>query len=455
MQNIVIFGAGISGEWAFYYFGRNRVFCFADNRKAGTQVCNKDVVSFQEMLEIYQKNDRSVIAIASENHWEEMEEQIKSAGIQRYFVFHEADLYKMIRLLPHYWVNQRPFYPSYAQILSHYDLARYKRIAVYGINRFLPYLLLELIDRNPFAEIKVIPHSEENVDYRVLGIEAKKDKFEDIDALVINIKQNQDPIRQSMGCITEKGIDIVDLFDAEDSEPMFRHKELAIYKNIHKGKRIFVIGTGPSLRLEDLDTLYRNHEICIACNKIYRIYDKTPWRADYFGFLDGRVIEDCKEDIPGIPNTVFLGDSYHYDVNDYIKDVSYFHYKEEGFYPNYPRFSDDFTKGFYAGGTTTYSFGIQLAAYLGATEIILLGVDFDIKGNVTSPENHFIEDYFKDNEAEKYKSAVFRREVVLKAYEGAEVYSRNHGFRIYNATRGGSLEAFERVDFDALFESGE
>ena len=38
------------------------------------------------------------------------------------------------------------------------------------------------------------------------------------------------------------------------------------------------------------------------------------------------------------------------------------------------------------------------------------------------------------------------------AFEFAEEYSKEHGFRIYNATRGGALEAFERVDFDSLFK---
>ena len=36
------------------------------------------------------------------------------------------------------------------------------------------------------------------------------------------------------------------------------------------------------------------------------------------------------------------------------------------------------------------------------------------------------------------------------AYEYAEKYSREHGFRIYNATRGGHLEVFERVNLEVI-----
>lgn len=454
MNNIVIFGAGLSGGWAFHYFGRNMVMCFADNAKAGTQMRNKEVVSFHKMVEVYHEDNRIVIAIASEKYWEEMEEQVKRENMDRYFVFREADLYRITSVLPHYWIYKRQFSPSYARLLRNYSLSHYRTIAVYGVNKYLPYLLLELMDKNPYADIKVIPQPDYRDDYNTLGLDVEEFEFVYkglAEALVINVKQNQDKIRETVSDMGRKGFDVIDLYDAEDFEPMFQHKELAVYKDIHKGKRIFVIGTGPSLRREDLDTLHYNREICIACNKIYRIYDKTPWRADYYGFLDGRVIEDCKADILRIPGTVFLGDSYHYDINEYFTDMAYFHYKEEEFYPNYPRFSDDFTKGFYSGGTTTYSFGIQLAAYLGAAQIILLGVDFNISGNVTNEENHFIKDYFRGNEAAKYKGAVFRREEIMKAYEGAEIYSKKHGFRILNATRGGSLEAFERIDFDSLF----
>ena len=37
------------------------------------------------------------------------------------------------------------------------------------------------------------------------------------------------------------------------------------------------------------------------------------------------------------------------------------------------------------------------------------------------------------------------------AYQAAEKYAEEHGIKIYNATRGGRLEVFERVDFDSLF----
>lgn len=51
----------------------------------------------------------------------------------------------------------------------------------------------------------------------------------------------------------------------------------------------------------------------------------------------------------------------------------------------------------------------------------------------------------------RYVREDYKWEWQTKAYEAAELYSREYGFRIYNATRGGCLEVFERVNFDSLW----
>ena len=99
---------------------------------------------------------------------------------------------------------------------------------------------------------------------------------------------------------------------------------------------------------------------------------------------------------------------------------------------------------------------MQLASYLGAREICLLGVDNSYLKESTAEGNHFIKNYYTEEQKKKYKERYkvipFEADNALKAYEAAELYSRKHGFRIYNATRGGKLEVFERVAFDSLFE---
>ena len=49
--------------------------------------------------------------------------------------------------------------------------------------------------------------------------------------------------------------------------------ELKSYKNIHKGERCFIIGTGPSLKTEDLDKL--KDEFTFSSHRIFEIFPKN------------------------------------------------------------------------------------------------------------------------------------------------------------------------------------
>lgn len=449
----IIFGAGATGRWAFKYFGRNRVLCFVDNHPSEEWLYDRKIISYDEMLALYRSEEDTVIVVASEKYWEEMEAQLKSDHIERYFVFHEIDLCHMNAVLPWYYLDQRPMYFSYQQLLSNYDLKRYGRIAVYGVNQFLPYLLLEIKERNPDADIRIIPQKNYRGWYHCLGFAETEFTagIKDIDAIIINSRQFEDNIRFILQEPEDKSFDVLDLYDIDDFQPQFRHKELEVYKDIHKGKRIFVIGSGPSLQIADLNTLHRNREICIASNFTYRAYNMTPWRADYYCMGDGMAVRCWREEQKDIEGEIFIGDSFHYAVNEKIEGLHYFHRKNEVYYPSPARFSDDLTKGLYDGATVTYLM-IQLAAYMGAREIILLGVDHGWKEGTKPSDTHFIKNYIttKDN-ISKYNRPIYRKDSIEKAYEGAELYSRKRGFRIFNATRGGCLEVFERVDFDGLF----
>jgi hypothetical protein len=126
------------------------------------------------------------------------------------------------------------------------------------------------------------------------------------------------------------------------------------------------------------------------------------------------------------------------------------------------RFSPDPSRVCYAGFSVTYCM-LQWAAYMGFKEIFLLGIDHsnyrtDMKDMVNGNDTtHFSKDYSVTGLL-KYHDHIADINLLLagstKAYECAETYTRRHGIRIYNATRGGELEFFERVDFDTLFWAG-
>lgn len=110
------------------------------------------------------------------------------------------------------------------------------------------------------------------------------------------------------------------------------------------------------------------------------------------------------------------------------------------------KFSEDIEKYVYSGLTVTYNM-IQMAMYMGFSEIYLLGIDFSFSGMSENKGNHFCEEYSKNT---KMKGSFYAEES-LKAYTAAEEISYKRGVRIYNATRGGKLEVFERKNFDKLF----
>jgi hypothetical protein len=92
---------------------------------------------------------------------------------------------------------------------------------------------------------------------------------------------------------------------------------------------------------------------------------------------------------------------------------------------------------------------LQIAAYMGFSEIYLIGVDC----NYAQPKMYSDNVTYVDFKT-KWDQARLKKQgnQMLPQYEIARKYADAHGFKIYNATRGGQLEAFERVDFDTLFE---
>lgn len=231
------------------------------------------------------------------------------------------------------------------------------------------------------------------------------------------------------------------------------------YKNFYDGRRCFIIGNGPSLTIKDLETLMKFGEISIASNSIYNLFPKTDWRPAIYTVHDFQEIKKTREKISavqaGLKIVAMSAEGRIYDIDGAILLRLIEPRREE------VRFSGDISECVYDGGTVTYV-SIQCAVYMGFKEIILLGVDhsfareMDKSGRITTNEvkNHF-QDYQTDEfwgDGKKDEEAViFPADFATSAFAVAKRYADEHGVKILNATRGGKLEVFERVDFDTLF----
>ena len=231
---------------------------------------------------------------------------------------------------------------------------------------------------------------------------------------------------------------------------------LAKLKGSHKGERCFVIGNGPSLRASDLQQIHENHVPSFGSNRIFKIFDQTDWRPHYYASEDVIILKGIQHEVEQIPaEKKFIPVNLRWFEGIDIKGADYFYldYNSEladtfGLSVNVPH-----CVRCRATVTTTC---LQLAIYMGFSEIYLLGVDhsfakmIDKNGNVVldpTIQNHFTNEYDKD-----IIDQGFQIDGATEAYMSVERLSKKMGtFRVFNATRGGKLEVFERVDFDKLF----
>ncbi len=220
----------------------------------------------------------------------------------------------------------------------------------------------------------------------------------------------------------------------------------------HRGQRGFVIGNGPSLKAADVDRL--QGEVAIASNKIYLIYDQTAWRPTYFTISDPIVWDKIVDDLHQHQPLVWVPHFLPYQkCQAEVRRWRNLGPSANG--PNGAGFSDDLAHGVYGGDTVTFE-NLQLAVHLGLDPIYLIGCDHYyggeekiIAGTKTvevTQGNHFHPNYREKGEV----ANVARIELMDHAYATAQAYAEAHGVRIYNATRGGYLEAFPRADFDEI-----
>lgn len=230
-------------------------------------------------------------------------------------------------------------------------------------------------------------------------------------------------------------------------------KNLEQCKNKYKGKRCFIIGNGPSLTKEDLEKL--KGEYTFASNKIYKLFDKTSWRPDFYAIFDENVgeSEGTMENINKLQCEFKFFRKQGFYVYKKIRtrnNVCYIKSFWSRKYLDTPQFSLDLKRGLYTIGTVTYAM-FQIAVWMGFTEIYLLGVDNNYSVTIDRNNKIHVDETVKDYAWENKNvvpNPVWEQNV---AFGYAEQFSKTHGFKIYNATRGGKLESFERVDFDKIF----
>jgi hypothetical protein len=223
---------------------------------------------------------------------------------------------------------------------------------------------------------------------------------------------------------------------------------LAEFRDLHRGHRCFILGNGPSLNRTDLRPL--REEFTFGMNRVYLLFPRLGFTTTYYVCVNTLVIEQCAADIAalslprfvtwrgrrwlsGDPGCIFLDTDYR----------------------GQPTFSEDATGRVFEGSTVTYV-ALQLAFFMGFDEVILIGVDhhFATQGaaNATvvsqgDDPDHFDSGYF----GRGFRWQLPDLEASEAAYRMARRAFESAGRKVLDATPGGKLTVFPKVEYQGLF----
>lgn len=217
--------------------------------------------------------------------------------------------------------------------------------------------------------------------------------------------------------------------------------------------RIFIIGNGPSLRISDLEKL--QNEVTIACNKIFLAFEETIWRPTYYTIEDPLDLFEYYDQIAEMD----LGIKFFTERALWRrKKMPNAIYYKQGYAKSFDKvkISNDPFLGFSGGESVVLSM-LQFALFLGSSEIYLIGFDhfYQEPKNYENAMvkfcedevNHFHKGYRKQGDI----WAEPRLDNITLQFDIFKKYCEEHGIKVFNATRGGHLNIYERVDFDSLF----
>ena len=224
-------------------------------------------------------------------------------------------------------------------------------------------------------------------------------------------------------------------------------EQLARLKDIHRGQRCFIIGNGPSLKQTDLTRL--KDEFTIGMNRIYLAFPDWGFTTSYFLSVNSLVIEQCAEEIRALSMPKFISWRSHNLIQP-TPDLAFLHTTYTG-----PKFSSDVRGRVWEGGTVTYV-ALQLAFHLGFSQVILIGVDhsYNTQGtpNTTvvsqgDDPNHFHSGYF----GKGFRWQLPDLDTSERSYRMARQAYEQAGRQVLDATIGGKLTVFEKVDYTSLW----
>lgn len=241
------------------------------------------------------------------------------------------------------------------------------------------------------------------------------------------------------------------------------------FKGIHQGARCFILGSGHSIMTQDLTKLageivmtqnhFHAHRDIAIIHPTYHVlvpkYQPKEFDGDWSAWLDS-----MEERLPS-DTILFVGTNTKYLIDNRENLAARSFYIKSGYWSHLlSKARVDITKSIMYVPTVITEC-ITIAIYMGFSEIYLTGFDLDqvirlgdrdkvrFYGNSPITANQSEKNYEKETGAsglDWYNMWIIWNQLNLLKKE-AEL--RN--IKIINATNGGLLNMFDRVDYDSLF----
>jgi hypothetical protein len=184
------------------------------------------------------------------------------------------------------------------------------------------------------------------------------------------------------------------------------------------------------------------NEVNIGVNKSYIVTHHAGFISPYYAVSDATMYKSCMDayDKIGVEQVLTyekikedFGLEFDGDVpTEYINYLGGCLWEGEDF-------EYDLEKGTHTGWTVVIDLAIPWAMYMGCNPIYLIGCDCTSTGHAYKEEVHPEENVVRETDR------------IIESYRAVRKVAEVNGFSIYNATKGGELEVFERVNFNELF----
>tara|TARA_B110000238_G_C16140483_1_gene445975 strand:+ start:1684 stop:2541 length:858 start_codon:yes stop_codon:yes gene_type:complete len=255
----------------------------------------------------------------------------------------------------------------------------------------------------------------------------------------------------------------LDLIDSLSPSTKNILKKNIVFKNKHKNQRAFIIVNGPSLKTQNLDDL--KNEITFVVSGFYKHKVIKLWQPTYYSFLDKRFF-----------NGSVASNFFFKELNTIISESTFFvplfrgyeaikkqnllknqkvHFIATAGTPNSNIELSSVIQSFEGVG----AFALAQAIYMGCNPIYLTGFDHDYLAN-RGLDHHFYEGgTIKEDKLNQvplldrspYDSEMLANYKLWQNYRSLKKIADKKGIKIFNATNGGYLDVFDKVNFDELF----